>query len=237
MLLTLLSTALFSVVPRMFAIGILLLLVSYIFAVMFTQLFKDMYEDGYTTEDYFGRMDKTFLTLFQLMTLDNWANIAREVIAVYSWAWIPFIVFVIATGFVVVNLIIAVICDAISALHEDEKAKLHGTYEEDSQESSSSKPGGADEDEDSIQLEEAVEYDDDYHSDIDVQGQLDSLEQHVLELSQMQEEAFMALEILTQSLQSHSLQDISKSSNIGLDNEDHGTAIIRISNDGGDSSS
>jgi hypothetical protein len=40
--------ALFGVIPRMLAIGVLLFLVSYIFAVMFTQLFKDLHEDGYT---------------------------------------------------------------------------------------------------------------------------------------------------------------------------------------------
>lgn len=51
--------ALFGVMPRMFAIGLLLMLVSYIFAVMFTQLFKDLYEDGLTDEDYFGRLDNT----------------------------------------------------------------------------------------------------------------------------------------------------------------------------------
>jgi hypothetical protein len=40
--------ALFGVIPRMLAIGVLLFLVSYIFAVMFTQLFKDLYEEGHT---------------------------------------------------------------------------------------------------------------------------------------------------------------------------------------------
>ncbi|GAX10990.1 voltage-gated sodium channel type XI alpha [Fistulifera solaris] len=222
--------ALFSVVPRMFAIGILLLLVSYIFAVLFTQLFKDLYKDGYTEEDYFGRMDKTFFTLFQLMTLDNWANVAREVIAVYSWAWIPFIVFVIATGFVVVNLIIAVICDAISALREDEKAKLHGTYEENSQESSSNKPEGDDDDQ-SIQLEEAAKEEDEYHVEVDVRAQLDSLEQNVSELSQMQEDALHALEILMQNLQARGLQDNSHSSSSSVYHEDDGTAVIRILKD------
>ena len=117
--------------PRMFAIGLLLLLVSYVFAVMFTQLFQDLYSRGLTTVDYFGRMDDTFFTLFQIMTLDAWAEVAREVMAVYAWAWVPFIVFLIITSFVVVNLIIAVICDAIAALHDDEKAKLHGTYQDD----------------------------------------------------------------------------------------------------------
>jgi uncharacterized membrane protein YphA (DoxX/SURF4 family) len=58
-----LLSALFGVMPRMVAIGLLLFLVSYIFAVMFTQLFKDLYERGKTDADYFGRLDETFCEL------------------------------------------------------------------------------------------------------------------------------------------------------------------------------
>jgi Ion transport protein len=130
--------ALFSVVPRMIAIFLLLTLVSYIFAVMMTQLFKDLYTndtggqtiDGVTVPqiNYFGRIDASFLTLFQLMTLDAWADVANDVMMEYTWGWLPIIVYIIIAGFVVVNLVIAVICDAVSALKDDDKAKLHGTY-------------------------------------------------------------------------------------------------------------
>ena len=181
-------TALFSVVPRMFAIGILLLLVSYIFAVMFTQLFKHLHEGEikYTDDNYFGSMGKTFFTLFQIMTLDNWADIARQVMAApdFGWAWLPFIVFVIVTGFVVVNLIIAVICDAISALRDDEKAKLHGTFEEGKEGES-----GDQETEEHPALQQ------------DIQEQLVYLEQHVKELARMQNDSLMTLELLTSQLQ------------------------------------
>ena len=119
-----LVVALFGVMPRMGAIGILLFLVSYIFAVMFTQLFGNMYEEGQLSEDYFSRMDYTFFTLFQMMTFDSWSDITREVMAVYKWAWAPFVGYIILTAFVVVNLIIAVICDAISALNEAHDQKL-----------------------------------------------------------------------------------------------------------------
>ena len=168
--------------PRMFAIGLLLFLVSYIFAVMFTQLFKDLFEQELTETDYFGRIDTTFFTLFQIMTLDSWADIAREVMDVYSWAWLPFITFVIITGFVVVNLIIAVICDAISALHDDEKAKLHGTFEDE---------------------EGSSEQDDSIHPALheDVRVQLDVLEDTVDELTRMQEQTLLTLDALTRQIQ------------------------------------
>ena len=171
--------AVFGVMPRMAAIGLLLVLVFYIFAVMFTQLFKDLHKNGVTDEDYFSRLDWTLFTLFQIMTLDAWADIARQVIEEIKWAWLPFLIFVTISGFIVVNLIIAVICDAISALHEDEKAKIHGTYEE-----------GDDSDSE------------DDTPPLDVQEQLETLEEQVDELTRIQAQTLHTLEYLTRHLQS-----------------------------------
>jgi hypothetical protein len=53
--------------PRMFAIALLLMLISYIFAVMLTELFQTAYEDGITQIDYFGTLFATLFTLFQYM--------------------------------------------------------------------------------------------------------------------------------------------------------------------------
>ena len=163
--------------PRILAIGLLLFLVSYIFAVMLTQLFKDLYH-VHISEDYFGRIDDTFFTLFQIMTLDAWSDIAREVMVVYKWAWLPFVVFVIVTGFVVVNLIIAVICDAISALHDDEKAKLHGTNVPDA----------------------TTEHDSDDEDHMDIREKLTSLEHNVDELAILQEQTLQTMAALSQQL-------------------------------------
>ena len=173
----------------MAVIGLMLALIFYIFAVMFTQLFKDLYEDGQTEEDYFSRMDATFFTLFQIMTLDSWADICREVMLVYSWAWLPFIAFVIITGFIVVNLIIAVICDAISALNDDEKAKLEGQFDGKGQE----EEGDSDGEQDNA--------DEGPTPEADVQEQLDSLEAQVEELTRVQVQTLYTLEYLARQLQ------------------------------------
>lgn len=61
--------ALFSIVPAITAIFTLLLLIFYIFSVMFTALFKDMYTEGHTQADYFGRLDYSLFTLFQILCL------------------------------------------------------------------------------------------------------------------------------------------------------------------------
>jgi hypothetical protein len=125
-----LVSALFSVIPKMTAIFMLLMLIFYIFSVMFTQLFKDMYADNLVEEPYFSTIYDSLFTLFQMMTLDEWAEILFQIQITYSWAWLPFVAFIVITGFVVVNLIIAVICDAVHVLAETGKAGLHGDSEE-----------------------------------------------------------------------------------------------------------
>mmetsp|Transcript_3680 Transcript_3680/g.8475 ORF Transcript_3680/g.8475 Transcript_3680/m.8475 type:complete len:385 (+) Transcript_3680:129-1283(+) len=174
--------ALFSVMPRMAAIGLMLCLILYIFAVMCTQLFKDLHSKGLTQFDYFGNMFATLLTLFQMMTLDGWGGICREVMAVHYWAWIPIIAYVIISGFVVVNLIIAVICDAISALGSDEKAKLEGNYDEDSDLDSNSQG-------------------------LEIRAQLDSLEQQMEDLTRIQSRSFHALNYLTKQIEARKKYD------------------------------
>lgn len=185
------TSALLGVIPRMAAIALMLALIFYIFGVMFTQLFKTLYVNGDTTFNYFSDLGWTFFTLFQMMTLDEWASIAREVIKVYKWAWVPFITFVVISGFIVVNLIIAVICDAIGALHAGEKAKLHGHFEE-----GGSDAGGS------------------QHS-MELREQLDKLEDQMEDLTHIQARTYHTLQYLTQQLQMRKVKQELKSKTSG----------------------
>ena len=60
--------ALFSVIPKMTAIALLLMLIFYIFGVMMTTLFKGMYP-GPLNQPYFESLFYSLFTLFQMMTL------------------------------------------------------------------------------------------------------------------------------------------------------------------------
>ena len=165
----------------MAAIGLMLALIFYIFAVMFTQLFNDLHEVEDPTEyNYFGSMGWTLFTLFQMMTLDNWATICRDVMRKRGYAWAPFVAFVIISGFIVVNLIIAVICDAISSLHKDDKAKLQGNYEEDT--------------------------DSERSSPMEIREQLDCLEEQMEELTRIQARTFHTMQYLTRQMQMSKLK-------------------------------
>ena len=116
--------ALLLVIPKMFAIFFLLLVLFFVFSILFTDLFKHTYEMGITKEDYFSRLDITLFTLFQVMTLDGWSEICKEVMVVHEWAWIPFISFVIVSSFFFLNLVIAVVCEAVTSVHRDTVVKF-----------------------------------------------------------------------------------------------------------------
>ena len=108
--------ALLHAVPGVAAIGALLMLVFYVFAVITTKLF------GSAFSDWFGTIGESMFTLFQIMTLESWSmGIVRPVMEAYSWAWIVFVAFIVLSSFTVLNLFIAIIIDSMQSLHDSEK--------------------------------------------------------------------------------------------------------------------
>lgn len=102
---------LFAAIPSMGTVIILLGLVFYIAAVMATKLFGEAFPQ------WFGSIGSSLYSLFQIMTLESWSmGIVRPIMEVYPWAWIFFVPFVLVTSFVVLNLFIAII---VNAMHEE----------------------------------------------------------------------------------------------------------------------
>mmetsp|Transcript_22990 Transcript_22990/g.26237 ORF Transcript_22990/g.26237 Transcript_22990/m.26237 type:complete len:503 (-) Transcript_22990:234-1742(-) len=121
-----LTAAIFEVLPRMGAIALLLSLVLYIFAVLFTELFREVEVD---LAKPFGDLARSFFTCLEIMTLE-WSSSARAALDMNKFAWFPFIVFIFITGFIVLNLIIAVTCDAVSLIDKvarEREALANGT--------------------------------------------------------------------------------------------------------------
>jgi voltage-gated sodium channel len=106
--------ALLSAVPGLAAIGVILLLLFYVFAVIATNLF------GADFPQYFGTLGASMYTLFEIMTLEGWAQIAREVMGVFPYAWIFFVLYILVATFTMLNLFIGIIVNAIHSEHEEE---------------------------------------------------------------------------------------------------------------------
>jgi voltage-gated sodium channel len=107
--------ALLKAIPKMLGIIFLVIFLFYIFAVLFTNFFQDIPEED-LSQDYFGSLDKSLYTLFQIMTLDDWAVISQELTAVYQWAWLPIVSFIIASTFFFGSLVIAVVTEAVASV-------------------------------------------------------------------------------------------------------------------------
>lgn len=96
-------SGLLAAVPGMASVASLLALVIFVAGVMATKLF------GAIAPVYFGDLGTTLFTLFQIMTGEAWPDIAREVMAEAPLAWIFFVVYILVSGFAVLNLFIAVV--------------------------------------------------------------------------------------------------------------------------------
>jgi voltage-gated sodium channel len=108
--------AMLGALPGMGSIVLLMALLFYVFAVMATKLF------GAGMEEQFGDLGASLFTLFQLMTLDDWANIVKPAMELKPWALVFFMPFIVISTFVVLNLFIGVIVESIQTLRDDRGA-------------------------------------------------------------------------------------------------------------------
>ncbi|MEV6926654.1 ion transporter [Dactylosporangium sp. NPDC051485] len=100
---------LFTAIPGMLSIVMLLCLVLYVSAVLATELY------GATAPQYFGDLGTTLFTLFQVMTGEAWPDIARELLQHHPTAWIFFVLYILVSTFVVLNLFTAVVVSAMES--------------------------------------------------------------------------------------------------------------------------
>ncbi|MFY9074823.1 ion transporter [Malaciobacter mytili] len=100
--------ALIGVIPGIASVSMVLLLFFYVFAIMATNLFAN------TFPQWFGTLGESMYTLFQVMTLESWSmGIARPIMEQHPYAWIFFVIYILVVTFIMVNLFIGLIVDAI----------------------------------------------------------------------------------------------------------------------------
>ena len=112
--------ALLDALPGMGAVIIMLSIVYYVFGVMATLLFGDVFDD------WFGTLGKSIYSLFQIMTLESWSmGIVRPVMKEFPYAWAFFVPFIMATTFSVLNLFIGLMVNTMqSAVEEETEAEF-----------------------------------------------------------------------------------------------------------------
>ncbi len=77
----------------------------------------------------------SMLTLFRVMTFEDWTDVMYETMAVYPLSWIYYLSFIFFTAFAFLNMVIGVVVNVLNEEHEkireeEEKNMQHVTLEE-----------------------------------------------------------------------------------------------------------
>ncbi|WP_055478420.1 ion transporter [Sphaerimonospora mesophila] len=100
-------SALFTAIPGLASILVLLLLLLYVAAVIGERLFRE------AAPQHFGNLGKSLFTMFTVLTVENWPQVAEDVMATEPLAWVFFAGFIVVSAFFVLNLLIGVIVSAM----------------------------------------------------------------------------------------------------------------------------
>jgi voltage-gated sodium channel len=103
-----------------------------VFAVIGTKLF------GSEFPEWFGTLGASMFSLFQIMTLEGWAEIARNVMIKYPFANIYFIVFILLASYTTLNIFIAIVVNTMSEVQlrvsREEVVKIESFIQDENEE-------------------------------------------------------------------------------------------------------
>ncbi|HED34648.1 MAG TPA: ion transporter [Gammaproteobacteria bacterium] len=101
--LRLIVTTLMRSIPSMGHIMLLMSIIFYVYAIAGYHLFHAH------DPQHWGSLGIAILSLFRVVTLEDWTDLMYTALEQYEWAWIYFISFIFVGTFVIINLFIAVV--------------------------------------------------------------------------------------------------------------------------------
>ncbi len=113
-------SALLDAIPGIASVGVVLALIVYVFAVIAANLY------GAAHPERFGDVFTSMYTLFQVMTLEGWPDIAGEVAETHMRSWVFFLAFVLIATFTMLNLFVAIV---VRVVEEDSDPWFTGLLE------------------------------------------------------------------------------------------------------------
>lgn len=109
-------------IPGLGSVGAIMCIIFYVAAVMATNLFGERFPE------WFGSLGASAYTLFQIMTLESWSmGIVRPVMETYPHAWLFFLPFILIATFTMLNLLMAVIVNAVQDVQHAELEQTQHT--------------------------------------------------------------------------------------------------------------
>ena len=103
-------------IPPITSLVVLTLLLMYVYGMVGWILFSDAIPEEW------GNIGRAMLSLFQMLTLENWPAFLDAGQAVHPASWIFFVSYVLIASFLVINILIAIIINSMEEVHDAETA-------------------------------------------------------------------------------------------------------------------
>ena len=111
-----LLNSLLRALPQLGYVLLLMFIIYYIYAAVGTTLFAPV------NAVLWGDISISMLTLFRVMTFEDWTDVMYETMTVYPLSWIYYLTFIFLTTFAFLNMVIGVVVNVLEDEHAREKA-------------------------------------------------------------------------------------------------------------------
>jgi len=106
--------------PQLGYVMLLMFIIFYIYAAIGATLFASI------NPELWGDISISLLTLFRVMTFEDWTDVMYETMAVYRMSWIYYLTFIFLTAFAFLNMVIGIVVSVIEKENAKEAAE-HST--------------------------------------------------------------------------------------------------------------
>jgi len=113
--LRLLLNALLKALPQLGYVLLLMFIIFYIYAAIGATFFH------WINPALWGDISISMLTLFRVMTFEDWTDVMYETMAVYSISWVYYLSFIFLTTFAFLNMVIGIVVNVMEDEHARER--------------------------------------------------------------------------------------------------------------------
>lgn len=110
--LRMLLASLLKALPQLGYVILLMFIIFYIYAAIGATLFESI------NPVLWGDIAISMLTLFRVMTFEDWTDVMYETMAVYPFSWIYYLSFIFFTAFAFLNMVIGIVVNVMNAENE-----------------------------------------------------------------------------------------------------------------------
>jgi voltage-gated sodium channel len=118
--LRILINSLMIALPRLGYVVLLMFIIFYIYGAVWSFLFNDISPESGVL---WGNIAISMLTLFRVMTFEDWTDIMYDTMDVYPMSWIYYVSFIFFTAFAFLNMVIGIVVGVMEEEHTKEREK------------------------------------------------------------------------------------------------------------------